>query len=245
MKSYLNVAVKGGAIWPKEETTVKFAGHELILKPATKDTEQSIHINVQQIDNVEALTIINRFLSTLSWCDDQGMENLYGWSGNPVPVPVPRETRLTGSSIAFPFYREIEQERKAQLALALYREALTINSVPFKFLSYFKILNIFWNDKKINKKNEIIEGIRETLPEIKNDEQAIKRLEKLKGIEVDIPTYLYTSGRCAVAHAYSDPIVDPDNVTDLHRLSNDIYVIKAIADYLIENKLNVSRSIIE
>lgn len=243
MKRYLQVGVEGGAIWPREEVTIHFGGHELILKPATKNTEQSVHINLRGITDVEALTLINRFLSILSWCDDQAMENLYGWSGNPVPVAVPKRQRIIGSSIAFPFNRQLESDQKALLALALYREGKTIRSVPFEFLSYFKILNIFWKDKYIKGKNEIIEGIRKALPSVKDD-LAQERLKELSKSEKDVPKYLYESGRCAIAHAYSDPIVDPDDVSELHRLSQDMWIIKAIAEHLITDKLHVSRTIL-
>src|SRR5215831_20681594 len=112
MDCWLNIRVKGSACWPTEETKINFSGHDLILKPATKDTEQSVHINLRSMlgygpmDIVDAMTLINRFLSILSWCDDQGIENRGGWAGNPKPVTVPREGRVVGSSIAFPFYRE-------------------------------------------------------------------------------------------------------------------------------------------
>lgn len=243
MDNYLQIGVEGGAIWPNEETKIIFGGHKLILRPATKDTEQSIHINLNGIGGIEeALTLINRFLSILSWCDDQAMENLYGWSGNPVPVSIPRRTRLTGSSIAFPFYRDLEPTARKQLALALYREGKTVNSVPFEFLSYFKILNIFWNDKFKDGKNEIIEGIRETLPLLKY-EPTLTRLKELSTIENDIPKYLYESGRCAIAHAYSNPIVDPDDDSDRRRLSQDKWIIKDIAEHLMITELKISRSI--
>src|SRR5262245_29330079 len=107
---WLNVGVKGSAAWPTEETTVEFDGQILILKPATSDTEQSVHINPRGISDVEAITLINRFLSVLSWCDDQPIENRYGWSGTPVPVAVRRESRVVGSSIAFPFNRRLEPD---------------------------------------------------------------------------------------------------------------------------------------
>ncbi len=247
MGSWLNVGVEGEAIWPKEETKINFDGYELILKPATKKFQQSIHVDLQSVSDVEALTLINRFLSILSWCDDLRMENLYGGYGSVVPVPVPIKTRTIGSSIDFPFERDLEENPKAILALALYREGLTVNSVPFSFLSYFKILNIFWNDKYIkdehkNKKNEIIEGIRETLGFI-DDSEAKERIDDLSKQSEDVPKYLYESGRCAVAHAFSNPIVDPDDVSHLRRLSEDIWIIRAIAEHLIENKLNVSKSI--
>ena len=206
MDRWLNVGVKGSAVWPTEETTVEFGGHKLVLKPATRETEQSVHINLRGISDADALTLINRFLSVLSWCDDQPMENRYGWSGNPVPMAVSRESRLVGSSIAFPFYRRLEPDAKTRLALALFREARTVNSTPFGFLSYFKILNIFWKDKfeTINgqRQNPMIEGIRATLPKLK-DELAVSRLRALDTIEPDVPKYLYESGRCAIAHAYA------------------------------------------
>jgi len=246
MDRFLHVGVKGSAVWPTEETTVEFGGHKLVLKPATRETEQSVHINLQGISNVEALTLINRFLSVLSWCDDQPMENRYGWSGNPIPVAVPRESRVVGSSMAFPFCRRLEPDERARLALALFREARTVNSTPFGFLSYFKILNIFWKDRveTINgqRRNPMIEGIRATLPKLK-DELAVSRLHTLKTTEPDIPKYLYESGRCAIAHAYATPIVDPDDVSDLRRLSEDLYIVKGVAEYLMEARLKLSRSV--
>ena len=243
MDRWLNIGVLGGACWPTKEHKIEFHGHDLILKPATKDTEQSVHINLTGITDVEALTLINRFLSILSWCDDQAMENLYGWSGNPVPVSVQKRERIIGSSIAFPFNRDIESDPKSRLALALYREGKTIKSVPFEFLSYFKILNIFWKDKYVKGKNEIIERIHEILPKLKDD-SALNRLKELSAKESNIPEYLYKSGRCAIAHAYSDPIIDPDDVSDVRRLSQDLWVIKAIAEHLMISKLQISRTIL-
>ena len=150
----------------------------------------------------------------------------------------------SGPSISFPFGRKLESGTKARRALALFREARTVNSNAFEFLGYFKILNIFWKDKYDSKKtNPIIEGIRKTLPSI-TDELAQDRLRELRKTRDDVPTYLYESGRCAVAHAYADPIIDPDDMPDLWRLSQDVWIIKAIAEYLIGFELKISRSLI-
>jgi hypothetical protein len=246
MDRWLNVAVKGSASWPTKETTVVFQGKRLILKPATDETEQSVHIILRGITGAEALTLINRFLSILSWCDDQPMENRYGWSGTPIPVAVPRELRVVCASNTFPLCRLVEPDKKARLALALFREGRTVNSIPFEFLSYFKILNIFWKDRweAVNnyKRNPMIEGIRITLPHLRGA-KAVNRVCALGNTQPDVSIYLYESGRCAVAHAYTDPIVDPDDVCDLRRLSEDISIVKEIAEFLIETKLGVSRSI--
>lgn len=245
MNCWLNIGVEGSAMWPTVETTVSFGGHDFLLRPATKETEQSIHINLVRISHIDAHTLINRFLSLLSWCDGQCLRSLDRFSGSAIPISVPKR-RLVGGSIAFPFFRDIEQDPKALLALALYREGLSVESVPFEFLSYFKILNIFWKDKYEKtggiSVNPVVEGIRSALPKIQDD-QALKRIKKLIAENKDPAKYLYESGRCAIAHAHSDPIVDPDNVFDLHRLSEDMWIIRSIAEHLIEHHLNVRRTI--
>jgi len=246
MGNWLNIGVEGYATWPTEETKIMFGGHELVLRPATRDTEQSIHINIIGISDVEALTLANRFLSILTWCDGTGMKNLYGWFGNPVPVSVPRRTRTVGSSFMFPFSRELETDPKVVLALALYREGRSIDNIPFEFLSYFKILNIFWKDKfeSVNgvRLNPLIEGIKQIIPKIE-DEGAIKRISELTANGEEPAQYLYQSGRCAIAHAHSSPIVDPDDLSDLRRLSEDMYIVRSIAEYLIEEELGVRRTL--
>ena len=142
---------------------------------------------------MDAWTLINRFLSILSWCsgNNKGMDIMDGGvAGSVVPVTVSLRTRMIGSSIVFPFYRDIEKDPKASLALALYREGLVTNSVPLSFLSFFKIINIFYNGKTIKKQNALVEGLRSMLSQIK-DSQAQKRITELNKTTKDIPQYLY------------------------------------------------------
>ena len=53
MANRLNVGVRGHAIWPRKDTVVKFGGSELLLKPATKTTEQSVHIDLKRLTQEE------------------------------------------------------------------------------------------------------------------------------------------------------------------------------------------------
>ncbi|MDP8212070.1 MAG: hypothetical protein P9X22_02110 [Candidatus Zapsychrus exili] len=241
MDCWLNLGISGGGCWPSKEEKINFGGHELLLKPATRKTEQSVHVNLrkEKISWIDAMTLVNRFLSILSWCGggNKGMDVIdgAGVSGSVAPVTIPLRTRMIGSSIAFPFYRDVEKDSKACLALALYREGLVIDSVPLSFLSFFKIINIFYNDKTI------IEGLRNLLPQIKY-EHVKKRIDELKESVKDIARYLYER-RCAIAHAFTDPTIDPDNVTESRDVSQDVWIIRAVADYLIESRLGVSRSI--
>lgn len=147
----------------------------------------------------------------------------------------------------FPFGRTLETDPKSRLALALFREARTVNSTPYEFLGYFKILNIVWNDRwaTINDTRErpIVDGIRTTLPHLK-DSQSLQRLRVISQTQTDPAAYLYESGRCAVAHANLSNVVDPDDFGDLRRLSADMCIIKEIAEYLLETHFGQSRSIL-
>lgn len=253
MDNWLNLGISGGGCWPSKEEKITFGGRELLLKPATSKTEQSVHVNLSKgkISEIDAMTLVSRFLSILSWCDggNKGMDIIdgIGVSGSAIPVAIPIRTRMVGSSIAFPFYRDIEKNPKACMALALYREGLVTDSVSLSFLSFFKIINIFYNDRPIRAKkqksqNELIEGLRRLLPHIKYD-LARKRMHELEKTISDIPEYLYKR-RCAIAHAFTNPAIDPDNVIESRDLSQDTWIIRAVADYLIEKKLGVSRSIL-
>ena len=55
----------------------------------------------------------------------------------------------------------------------------------------------------------------------------------------DIGEYLYASGRCAVAHAGTNPTVDPEDPEDMDRLCKDLPLIRAMAAHVIEKELNV------
>ena len=80
--------------------------------------------------------------------------------------------------------------------------------------------------------------INATIDKLK-DHQALTRLKMLKSEGEDVGQYLYQSGRCAVAHAFDEPLVDPEDSKDLERLTRDLPVIKALAEYLIECELGV------
>ena len=69
--------------------------------------------------------------------------------------------------------------------------------------------------------------------------KASARIEALSSSQPDVAQYLYESGRCAVAHAFADPLVDPDDLVHLRRLSEDLGVAQTLAEYLIANELHV------
>lgn len=126
-------------------------------------------------------------------------------------------------------------DEKARLALALYREDLSVNSVPYQFLGFAKIINVLHAGGSAQKA-----WIGAVLPNV-TDADARARLAELSGEVADVSAYLFESGRCAVAHANTSPVVNPDDVEDFLRLSKDLPLIKALAEHLIETELGVPR----
>jgi hypothetical protein len=244
---WLTLWVHSTGDWPRKETRLVFEGRTIILRPQTKPTNlKSLILELKGLSIKDGRTLMNRFLSILSWCKDYGYELADGW-GSQVEPGRPEALEVSISGWDFPFYRNLEKDPKALLALALFREGMTVYSIPLKFLSFFKILNIFWDDKKVTRKggaqiNNLVEGINALLGKIK-DKQALARIKAIQNAHSDVAKYLHESGRCAVAHAYRQPLVDPDDAADSFRLAEDMVVIKPMAEHKMEVDLKISRHI--
>ena len=70
---FLNVGVDNQVTWPREEMLIEFDRSRFVLMPKTREHVQSIHVDLHanRLSTEEAVTVINRFLSLLTWCDDQ------------------------------------------------------------------------------------------------------------------------------------------------------------------------------
>lgn len=233
MQSWMNLGVSGQCGWPTKRTEVAFGTVQFVLLPRTKENSASIHLEVSRMEHLAAMTTVNRFLSVASWAYKEPLQNHYGWSGNPVPVPVPSENLALSINDAFLIRWNPLPEPKQRLALALYREALTLNSIPYRFLGFFKIINILHKQGPAQ-----VAWIKVTLPKL-NMPHIKARMAQITASEPDVAKYLYESGRCAVAHAFADPLVDPDDLTHLHRLSADEDIVRCLAEFLIVHELNV------
>lgn len=110
---------------------------------------------------------------------------------------------------------------------------MSVNSTPFAFLSYFKILNIHHGGGAGQKA-----WINDNLHRI-GYRPALNRLAEVQQTEADIGRYLYKEGRCAVAHAHGTPLVNPDSYADRRRMEGDITLMKEIAALFIETELGV------
>ena len=239
---FLNLAVDNQVIWPREETAFLFEGYRLITMPKTAENTTSIHIDLvgQKIDQEDAIALINRFLSLMTWCDDQFAVLQEGWSGNPVPVPARRCNLAFTTASAWVFDRKIPVSLEARKALTIYREGRNAEQnylVSYAVLSYYKILEL-----KHRGSADARTWFAKNYEALKSDPtlaDEIKRFEGARGTERS-GDYLYRACRVAVAHANKPYSSDPDDPRELRRLHVAAEILRALARRFIRDELGVS-----
>jgi hypothetical protein len=239
---FLNVGVDNQVAWPKDEKLVKFDRYHLVLMPKTNENVQSVHIDLTAngLDDREAMTVINRFLSIMTWCDDNFAIAQDGWSGNPVPVPVSKRNLAFTTAYDYIFDRKIPESEEARRALALYREAR--NAEQNEFVSY-AVLNYY---KLIEIRNHGKEAVRkwfrtnfEALSVDAKDDDEIRSFLALCGQEQP-HDYIHNSCRIAVAHAGKRSRSDPDDANEIVRLHTAAHIMHLLARRFIEQEFAIS-----
>ena len=228
------MGITGDVGWPSKEQVVLFKGLTLKLMPETESLAPSIVVRMDGTRSQgEVRQILQEFLSALTWARDLPAAETFSTicSGAPLGVGKGPSARMVNDSIIE--YLPSPGDPKARLALALYREARSVNMIPYEFLGYFKVLNVIREGGREQK-----QWIRRTVGKL-TDRRAKERLVEIKASGDEIGDYLYRSGRCAVAHAFSHPVVNPDDPTEVGRLSQDLPVIRELARYAIEHELGV------
>jgi hypothetical protein len=241
---FLNMGVDNQVTWPPEETVVTFERHRMVLLPKTRETTTSLHIDLhrEQLSSDDASTLMNRFLSLMSWCDDQYAILQDGWSGNPVPVPVMKRDLAFTTAYSWIFERKLPVSAEARKALALYREGCNAAAnylVSFAVLSFYKIIELKHAGRSESKK--WFKNNYERLRDDKTLARTLAEFERACGTE-KVHDHLYRACRTAVAHG-SDPfLADPDDYLEVRRLSVASGVLRALARIFIRDELGVSDS---
>ncbi len=235
MCAWLVIGVETGVPWPKEDTEAIFRGRKFLLGPETEDFAPSIAFEYpKDMEHKEALSLCREFMSALSWVENQPVrEIMVTGGGRPIQAGKGPIWYATTTPKFRKDYLPEPADPKAKLALALYREAQSINSTPYAFLGYFKILNILHPNGASQKK-----WINDNIDKI-TDYAAVQAIDQLKVAYQDLGDHLYRSGRCAVAHAYSGTIINPDSRDDTERLQKELPIIRELAEFLIEQELGV------
>ena len=241
---FLNIGVDNQVTWPRKEMLVEFDRYRLVMMPKTAEHVQSIHIDLTEnlLSMEEAMTVINRFLSLLTWCDDQCAIAQGGWSGNPIPVAVPKRNLAFATAHQWIFDRTIPESEEARRALALYREARNAEQnfmISYAVLNYYKIIEIRHHGWPASTK-----WVAENLPPILDDPHDKHGIDTfLNACGAEKPEmYIYAACRSAVAHASPNRPSDPDDTMELRRLHNAADVMRRLARRFISLELGVSDS---
>lgn len=242
---FLNLRVDAQVTWPKEPTRIEFGGHYLVLFPKTKDNSHSISIDLthERISADDARSLINRLLSVMSWCEDQPASLHEGWSGNPVPVPVPKQNLAFMTAHEWHFHRTPPDDEGLKRCLAFYRDglnALSVGLASHAVLSFYRVIETKIGQDKwavIRWINAVFGAIQPSTPErfqaYESDRQST---------DCDHGKYIYKRCRVATAHAALDAPSDPDGAEETRRLLNAARVIQRLARHLIKQEFKFSAS---
>lgn len=224
-----NVAIGGD-----EEIYFPFEGRTFRWINGTPETKAIISVGVKELnDHREEDESLNRLLSVLVWEHRHPIAKESGVGGMRRPIPLVWGPRMSFGLRVDPRYlfretRDYSEDR--WLALALFKEGVNSQSVFYKFLNFWKIVERAIKDGKntrwawINKKVTELGLHRERIDEI------MKR-------NPNIAEYLDYSCRCAIAHVFSDPIINPDDHDDYVRISQDVIVVQDLARAAVEEFL--------
>jgi hypothetical protein len=228
---------------PRDYLRTEYAGLILHIKPGHGDEVNlvSVFIDDPEMEGDVRLSI-NRFLSAMAWKDAQAYVTLGSISSGAriADKDIPRFNFSEGRVLR---YRVIDQfdfehlqnppEQRQKLALALYREGLNSNLPLYQLLSFYKIINIGFGHP-----NDQMAWINANLDKVR-DQFGTRRLAQLSSMVPDIGKHLYVQGRTAIAHAFSDPIKDPDAPVDVLTAKQDSELMQALARVFIQDELGV------
>jgi hypothetical protein len=239
---FLHVGVDNQVTWPRQESLIAFDRYKLVLMPKTRDHVQSVHIDLHEnrLSTEEALTVVNRFLSLLTWCDDQYAIAEHAWSGSPIPIPVSKRDLAFTTTHQWGFARDIPASVEVRRALALYREARNAEQnfmISYAVLNYYKVIEIRYPDGPAARG-----WIARNFPAVgsdPHDQYGIKEFLAACGSEPP-ERYIYKACRVAVAHASDKYPSDPDEAGELRRLDTAADVMRRLARHFISLELGVS-----
>lgn len=245
--TFLNLAVDANVTWPKEPVRVEFGGHRFVMFPPTKDSVQSVSIDLvtERLSSDEARTLLNRFLSILSWCEDRHAVLKDGWSGNPIPVPAPRANEAFQTASHWLFQRTLPNEPELLMRLAYYREGLNARRAglaPFAVLSFYKVFEIRKRSRSGIPNPTVAWIAANFIDAVQSlDPRTLTSFHTDRGM-IPVERYLAENCRVAAAHASEAVPSDADASLEIRRLHLATDVIRALARHHIVTEYGLSES---
>lgn len=220
--------------WPLSRCTVSFLQRSFILIPPAVGEKElvtfpAVAIRLAPGESInDGKILILQLLSSLSWASGLGIW-VEQWGGGVRPYPTGgfKGPFLVAKDFYQPYLPEA-LDRDQRLALAFYREGLSLRQPAYACLSLFKVLNIF------NRTGGQLKRWITAHADLLSDRHAKQRIEQIRAAGDDLAQYLWASNRCAVAHAGEDPTIDPEDPRDQQRLQDDLPLVQSLAAYAIE-----------
>lgn len=246
---WLNLPVMGYGEWTDQEQVVWINFKEFTLFPLKKDQQASIHIDLktQKIRMSEAITLVNSFLSHLSWCSEQAYWTSSGFSGSAVKISqFEREQRMlfSGCLFGFPELFELTKDPVVATALAFYRHGKTAGrySLADSCLSYYKILEIV---KKREGKDELDAFINQKIPYITNLNKTSMTFIEEKACQkgISLSKFLFSEVRNQAAHYFKDSSINLDDEEENELFKHAVDPMHDLARCVIKETLNTDDNI--
>ncbi|WP_421902165.1 methylamine utilization protein MauJ [Maridesulfovibrio sp.] len=223
------ISFDSAAYLEQEETVVRYGEFSLKIvreRVESKDESRNPRALSNQIiiesDKEHQAHIAGRmFLSEFSWLFDVPIYDIMHTGGS---VPVEGITDFVGhnkfrKAVNLDKYLYSAKSDDQLLALGLYKEAVSSNSIFFKYLGLFKILEIGMEGKKRAK------WLHEYLEK--------QQYEDAKQLSID----MWRQGRCAVAHGKDS--IDVHTFHDYHKIENFYFILKPAIRMYMEKDLKI------
>jgi len=251
---WVTVGIETHISWPAEVSIYRFRNYDLLLRPGNNIIYPSISLKYDdyRIDMNTARKVIMHFASSLAWYEDSPI-HLKEWIGGSRCFNLGKPgTGIESAKPITPLFsiktlgaRELPDtlDKNGRAALAFYREGLALDNISYKFLSFYKIINLFVGRNGKSGKQE--QWINNNFVSFTQGSDAQKRVDELRKTCTDIGKYLYVSCRCAVAHADSciGKFVDPEDIDELTRLNADLPLVRALSQIVIEKEYGIKSSL--
>jgi hypothetical protein len=240
---WLTAGVVSSIPWPEDDVWLLYDGEEYFLHGVSMEGEKrnspAISTPSSEAGTDSALSRLYRFTSILGFFK-RGYVDITSTfsSGYIMRYSSSHDSFFTvtqaGKRRFDCNYMPIIEEDQVRRALAFLREGRRLRRVhePYSFLSFFKVI-----ESQLGSRDRV-SWIEQSLDRLEGE--AAKRVAELRADGVNVNDHLYTSGRCAIAHAgLGGEVVDPDIPSDRRRIASDIEIISALADHYIKGEAGV------
>jgi len=223
----------GLIIGDEEEVYFSFEGKTFRWINGTPESQAVLSVGCKNLNDPSETEAVNRLLSSLVWSHRVSIRKGSGVGGARRTLPLTWGPRMSGGIKIDPQYLLSEHKSGASanrnLALALYKEGKNAESVFYRYLSYWKILEVAIPDK-----GKRWDWINKNVARATFEKQ---RVAEIGAVNPNIAEYLDYSGRCAIAHVFRQPIINPDDREDNMRISKDVRLVEDLARLAIKDGL--------